>query len=292
MHMSMEVDPRVPGRTRLGTTWRIVLFVTIPLGAYAPLDVYVRRHASGHPSALERLVLECAAFVCVGIASLIAARLSGLSMRDMGVVSKRGRTEMTAGLLGGSVWLVATVALLCIPGWVRSGPPWHPDPGALLLALGAGLANVGMQELLFRGYPYAVSERRHGARVAVWVTTLLFILLHAGAAKEAPVAFLNLALAGILMAELRRRTGALFAPFGVHYAWNMLVGPIAGLSVSGYTLGTGAAALQLDGPSFWVGGSFGIEATLATTVTTALALLLLWRRERKVGTEPRTETRS
>jgi hypothetical protein len=57
----------------------------------------------------------------------------------------------------------------------------------------------------------------------------------------------------------------------MHAAWNFLLGPALGLTVSGTDeLATGWRAFALDGPAWATGGDFGLEGSVLVTVTTTL----------------------
>jgi hypothetical protein len=79
-------------------------------------------------------------------------------------------------------------------------------------------------------------------------------------------------------------TGNLWMPIGVHFAWNSLLGPVLGLSVSGQDpYNTGTQLFTVEGPRRFTGGTFGLEGGAVVTLTTAigiLALALAWRRKR------------
>lgn len=70
----------------------------------------------------------------------------------------------------------------------------------------------------------------------------------------------------------------------MRFAWNLLLGPVLGLTVSGTDqLGLGWCMLALEGPEVFTGGSFGLEGGLIVTLTTSLligGLLLVRSRQR------------
>ena len=65
-------------------------------------------------------------------------------------------------------------------------------------------------------------------------------------------------------------------PVGIHFAWNFLLGPTLGLTVSGTShFGNNWQVFSLTGPAYFTGGSFGFEGGLIVTLTTALGAGLL-----------------
>jgi hypothetical protein len=65
-------------------------------------------------------------------------------------------------------------------------------------------------------------------------------------------------------------------PIAIHFAWNMLLGPVLGLTISGTgALGLGWNVFEVVGPEKFTGGVFGIEGGLIVTLTTAILAMLL-----------------
>ncbi|MFE5809957.1 CPBP family intramembrane glutamic endopeptidase [Streptomyces sp. NPDC056491] len=111
------------------------------------------------------------------------------------------------------------------------------------------LGTVLLEEIAFRGVLYGLVLRVRGALWATVVSSLLFGLWHVlpslnlatakpaltsifgeselGAAVAVAGAVLFTAAAGVLFCELRRRSGSLLAPMGLHWAVNAL-GYLAG----------------------------------------------------------------
>lgn len=79
------------------------------------------------------------------------------------------------------------------------------------------------------------------------------------------------------------RDGPPVAPHRHSLRWNVIIGPVLGLTVSGsQALHAGASVVMLEGSELLTGGSFGIEAS----VTTAILVVLLARRQRSESGEP------
>lgn len=90
------------------------------------------------------------------------------------------------------------------------------DP--LTLALLAVVACVGaplMEEVVFRGYIYAVVKRFSSIPVAVVFSSVLFGVVHLDLTS-----FLRLTVLGVILALLYERTGSLWMPLAVHFSFN------------------------------------------------------------------------
>jgi membrane protease YdiL (CAAX protease family) len=115
---------------------------------------------------------------------------------------------------------------------------------ALRVLVDVPLGTVLLEEFAFRGTLYGLVRRQHGTVPATVLSSLLFGLWHilpslhlatdkpalhsvfggsaAGAVVADAAAVLFTALSGVVFCELRRRSGSLFAPMGLHWATNAL----------------------------------------------------------------------
>jgi membrane protease YdiL (CAAX protease family) len=176
----------------------------------------------------------------------LIGRLAGLSWTDMGL----GRGTWRPGLrwAGAEIGLVAVViaaaaALPLTRNAFRDTRYQLNLGGALLDALVLiPVGTVLLEEVAFRGVLWGLLRRARGTGTATVVSSLLFGLWHAlpslglasdnqaisgtvGSGKSAQVVTVLAtmgftALAGVVFCELRRRSGSLLAPAGLHWAVN------------------------------------------------------------------------
>lgn len=100
-------------------------------------------------------------------------------LRNYGLeISRQNCQFFFKGLTIGLLSLLALFLLQGILGWVV----WQPPPSALLRYILEGLlVAVGLgfaEELLFRGWLLDELERDYDPKVALWVSSLIFALLH------------------------------------------------------------------------------------------------------------------
>jgi membrane protease YdiL (CAAX protease family) len=132
------------------------------------------------------------------------------------------------------------------------------------------------EELLFRGILFRWIEEFAGSWFALIVTAALFGLVHI----ENPNAtwFSSFAIAveaGLLLGGAYMLTRSLWAPIGLHAAWNFTQGYIFDIPVSGVPE-NGLTQAKLSGPVLLSGGQFGLEASvLALVVATAAGIWLV-----------------
>ena len=144
--------------------------------------------------------------------------------------------------------------------------------GLILLPAAAG------EEIAVRGYPLRVLVDRWGPWPALAVTSVAFSVLHGANPGVGPLAFLNIALAGVLLGAVCLKTGDLWWAAGVHTGWNLATGFVADLPVSGLDL-VDAPLVEVSGPgaALVTGGDFGLEGGLAATLALALAIPIVAR---------------
>jgi len=172
-------------------------------------------------------------------------RLAGLAWSDAGL----GRAEAARGARWALV-LVALVAAGCFVGaLIPATRRVFLDRRAEQVGIGSAayqvlvripLGTVVLEEVAFRGVLYGLL-RPDGIAWATAVSSLLFGLWHLLPARELPklnptidrmfdarpplvvaAVVIATALAGVVLCELRRRSGSLLAPIGVHWAFNAL----------------------------------------------------------------------
>ena len=179
---------------------------------------------------------------------LLVGRTAGLTWDDLGL----GRQTLLRGALVGGISAVAVAiayaVAVVIPftrGVFRDTRYRIELSSALYIALVAiPVGTVLLEEMAFRGVLWGLLARDLGIRTATVVSACIFGLWHVLPAMDlartntsvrgqttaglrrvsltvlATVAFTTLA--GVIFAELRRRSGSLMAPIGLHWATNGL----------------------------------------------------------------------
>ncbi len=210
--------------------------------------------------------------------------------RTVGFTGRHLLRDLATGLAAGSAWLSASVGIAWGAGWTTPRPA---AAVAWMVLSGAAVAlffNVLTQQLLLCGYIFQTIRAGAGGRAAVGVSALLFAGYHAGAFRGAWLPAVNVFGAGLLFCLAFSLTGSLALPLAIHFAWNFLLGPVLGLTVSGSEhLGSGWQLLSIGGPALLTGGAFGLEGGLVVTLTTlagVTVLLLLGRRRARQNGAP------
>ncbi|MGQ0765221.1 MAG: lysostaphin resistance A-like protein [Gemmatimonadota bacterium] len=192
-----------------------------------------------------------------------------------------GRRLLIGLSLGAAAVLVPSAVLITI-GWLRFEPGaagnwWASTALTLLLLVPAAL----WEELVVRGYPFAILRERVGARRAIIVTSVAFGLLHLGNPGITAQSIGVVTLAGVFLGAILVNTGSLYAAWAAHVAWNFVMSAVLHTSVSGVSLPAPNYRTVDAGPDWATGGVWGPEAGIFTAVALIAAIWIMWRPRRR-----------
>ncbi len=234
------------------------------------------------PGPWEQLVVEAwSALTLLGASWALTRLAEGRRLPALGFSTRGAARDGLLGLGLGAVWLAGTLVPLGLGGAMEMAISGQFSGGTLALVSLAVLLNALTQELLVHGYLLRVIQWRAGWVPAVTITSVLFCALHAPAFKGEWRPALNVLLAGVLLGLATWRSEGLWLPTALHFAWNLGLGPLAGLTVSGKNpYDAGWRLLRLDEATWWAGGAFGVEGSVVMTLT-ALGLIAWMDRRRR-----------
>ena len=204
------------------------------------------------------------------LSAVALRRVAGLSPREALLPFRNGWwCDLLVGLVlaGGAMGLLFVLERAA--GWLTVRDwRWNEAPGAVWLrsawlALLANLLAAAGEEAMFRGYLLPGLRRAWGKGAALAVMAVLFAVPHllvSGAAETHWAVFTAaLALPGLMLGWTALRSGDLWLPVGIHFAWNLVQGDLLNLTGSpagGIVFG---AVTEQTGPAWFVGTSYGIE---------------------------------
>jgi membrane protease YdiL (CAAX protease family) len=187
------------------------------------------------------------------------------------------------GFLQGSLLALGLIsisaAILAVSGLVEFS--FQAFSSDLLTYLTLFLMVALHEEILTRGYLLDTLYKAYGKWVGIGVSTLIFAGLHIFNDHVGWIGMSNIFLSGVLMALFFLRKKNLWAPIGIHFAWNYAQGPIYGFAVSGIEV---RSLLEVDhlGSSILTGSEFGLEGSLiALTILTATIFVVTVALNRK-----------
>jgi uncharacterized protein len=204
-----------------------------------------------------------------GLVRLIERReVSELSVKGMG-------KELGAGLLIGAGLYTACVLVLVMMGYYRVdglNAIWFMVP-----AIAMALSSSVLEELLFRGVLFRVVEDGLGSWIALFVSALVFGLVHLinPSATLTGALFISVE-AGVLLGAAYMLTRRLWLGIGFHFAWNYTQSAVFSGVVSGSESDPGLMRATINGPAVFTGGSFGVEASvIACVLCTTVGIIML-----------------
>jgi membrane protease YdiL (CAAX protease family) len=156
-----------------------------------------------------------------------------------------------------------------IPGswW---GEAWH----STIVLLPAAF----FEELLIRGYVFAVLRRTAGWKLALIVTSVVFGFLHAWNPGADAESILAVIVAGFFLGAIFLATRSLYAAGAAHFAWNWVMSGALHIAVSGVPSHDPDYRVVETGPDWLTGGPWGPEGGLAAVAAMFVVLFYLYGR--------------
>ncbi|MFD0691090.1 CPBP family intramembrane glutamic endopeptidase [Actinomadura fibrosa] len=179
--------------------------------------------------------------------------------------------EIATGALIGTAGMGATVTavLLCTDSHVQ-------DVRLDMKRLGVGLAVLAVaavgEELVYRALMLnglATLTRRPWAALAV--SAAVFGVVHLTDSSHATaISVLSNTMGGVMYGVAFLRTGRIWMPVGIHFAWNFVQGTIMGFAVSDNTDYSGGLVHPVvEGTTWLTGGGYGPEGSVFSLVARA-----------------------
>lgn len=196
---------------------------------------------------------------------------------EMGLPSlklKGSLKDLLIGLLFGaiSISIVFLVLIATKNAFVES---WTPVFSFDLLINLVFFVMVGFAEEIFtRGYCMSVLRQTKSIVAVVFVTSVLFALMHSGNPGIGILPYINLFLVGLLFTYMYIKGGNIWMCIGYHITWNYFQGNIFGFLVSG-TYQEGLLSTTIKENNIINGGSFGPEGGLIVTAIILLGFLFV-----------------
>jgi membrane protease YdiL (CAAX protease family) len=195
--------------------------------------------------------------------------------------TKGAALETTGGVLLGAAMFGATVGILALLGCFRvlGLDSWEALPTALV----ASAVSAVVEEIIFRGIIFRITEESLGTWIALVISALLFGAVHMlnpNASLQGGIAIVLEA--GIFLAAAFLTTRRLWFVMGAHFGWNFTEGGIFGAAVSGNTT-HGLFAGAANGPAYLSGGIFGVEASVVAIAVSVVVSIFLLRKAKAEG---------
>jgi membrane protease YdiL (CAAX protease family) len=267
---------------KLRGPWRILLFIVafvaaliLTAGVEALIERVVRQHG------YVPLVTDWG--IPLGILIATAVMLKWVEGAGWSFVWL-GRESMNPGVLvRGAVWGALAIGIpslmLMATGELRSVAA---RPGSWWAAAGISFANLLPaalgEELLLRGYVFAVLRESVGWRWTLIATSIVFGLLHIPNPGSDPQSITLVMLAGFFLGSILLATRSLYAATLAHFAWNWFMAAGLHSPVSGLPVLAPDYRVIDAGPDWLTGGRWGPEGGLAAAFGMFAVLIYLHAR--------------
>ncbi|MDQ3083060.1 MAG: CPBP family intramembrane metalloprotease [Gemmatimonadota bacterium] len=267
---------------RLRAPWRILLFVvisaaTLLLAALLEGGIDELVAARGYTP----LVSEWG--VPLGFLSSTAVMLRWVDNESWTYVGLDRSAAAAPKLISGSAMGLAPIAIpsvvLLLAGQLDAVPS---EAGSWWAAAAISFANLFpaalWEELLLRGYVFAVLREAIGSRWTLISTSIVFGLLHVQNPGSDAQSILIVMFAGFFLGAVFLATGSLWAATMAHFAWNWFMAAGLHSPVSGLRVATPDYRVVDSGPDWLTGGSWGPEGGFGAAVGMFFVLIYLHAR--------------
>ena len=183
--------------------------------------------------------------------------------------------ENIVGFFGGGLLVGCIVVVFLITGSISFTilNPFNVIFKPLILLILLAL----MEEIIFRGIIYRITEQSLGTWLALIISALLFGIGHITNSHADFLGILSVAIAGIFLGALYTFRSRLWYPLAVHVGWNFFQ-YFFGLPISGKDDFHYFMDASREGPEWFVGGGFGIEnSVLAVVLILGVSIYLLYQ---------------
>ena len=264
----------------------VLIFLYVAVGS---ADLAAGLEAIRVPGAVQTLVQGVAQLVGFLVATLIIGKWAlGWTFRDLRWT--RGRPALVGALKGLGLG-AAAAALAIVSAVALHAAFWSADRGdvgeyvAQVSKTAAVLAPAALsEEVMFRGLPLVLLAKVMGRWPAlVLVAGIVFSLLHGLNPNITPLAYVNVALAGIFLGVAFYAPGGIWTAFGAHLGWNVMLAALDA-PVSGLPFSIPVLDYHAGDPSWLSGGPFGPEGGALATIALGAALVVAWRWTREETT--------
>jgi uncharacterized protein len=143
-----------------------------------------------------------------------------------------------------------------------------------------------IEEILFRGIIFRITEEKLGSYIALTISAFLFGALHLINHNSTLASASAVAIeAGLLLGAAYIYSKNLLFPIAIHFAWNFMQSGIYGAVTSGNELSTSLLVTKITGVKLITGGEFGPESSIQAIVFCLMAttaLMILNHRQNKI----------
>jgi len=267
---------------RLYPAWAFVLSALIAFVAFVACGYLAAALAGNHALRFEavfRSSLAAALLAAFSWLLTVGDHVESHRIAAQGLPLAPGwRRQFWAGCALGFILVALAVSAVGVLGTLKFQATLNShNLLRAVLVLWVLLVGSLAEELVFRGYPFQRLLEAIGSGGAILVFSALFGLVHLMNPGASFWGLFNTVAIGVVLSVAYLRTGALWLPWGIHFAWNATLGVVFGLPVSGIRLFNIVIRTTAIGSHWLTGGTYGLEASLPGAVVVLFGLIVVWR---------------
>lgn len=266
----------------LRAPWRILFFIVV---LFVALVLAASLESAADEIAAQRgyrlLVSEWGVAIGALAATWIVLRfVDGKSWRFVGLDREAAApATITFGSALGFLAIAVPSAILLLTNQLDKV---QAPPGSSLAAAAISFANLLPaafgEELLLRGYIFAVLREALGSRWTLISTSVVFGLLHMANPGADAQSVVIVMFAGFFLGSIFLATKSLYAATAAHFVWNWFMAAGLHTPVSGIPVSSPDYRVIDSGPDWLTGGAWGPEGGFAAVVGMFVVLTYLHAR--------------
>ena len=196
------------------------------------------------------------------------------SFKSLGFYTKSSGNQLLWGGLMGVVIISFAFLTLCITKQIVF-LQYSFNTTELLLNIVLFICVGVSEELVMRGYVLSNLMDSYNKYLALFISSLLFSMMHIPNNNVSLVGLLSIFVSGILLGLPVLITKKLWFSIALHFTWNYFQGPIFGFNVSGFKTQS-LISFRIPKANVWNGGKFGFEGSFLSIVLMIIAIALVW----------------
>jgi membrane protease YdiL (CAAX protease family) len=272
----------------LRAPWRVIGFLVataacglLAAGIVAPF--YAALVATGVPDLADWIVILAAV---VGGHAITLRWIDPRPWRDVWLDREAAHPRrLVEGFLLGVLAIGLPSLALIASGWLSVEPHLPGSWTGAAVRISALLLVAALaEELIFRGYVFALLREKLGWSPALAVTSVAFGYAHVSNPGAGTRALLLVMLAGLFLGAIVATMRSLYAAWMSHFAWNWTMAVLLHIPVSGVGTETPDYRTVDRGPDWATGGAWGPEGGSGAALGMIAGLgYLVARRQRKAA---------
>lgn len=275
--------------------WRVGVFFVLYLAGSVVVVSLVQtwQQLAGSPTAIKDVPYVVEYLLRAVLLLLLSwSCLHALDRRRFGSLGLRfhssWKKEIAFGLVAGAM----IPAFIWIFLWSMGFADVHVRTMNMAAALSGFVLNAlwwlsaaAYYELLFRGYILQSMSEGLGKIAATIFVSFWYGAVQMQFGPGDTLSAVNYGMAGLMFSVIYFRTVSLWAPLGLHFAWNFVQGYIVGSPVMGMSSGSSVLVTSVHGAHGVNGNSFGIDSGVAGALVIAVFLYYVTQSRQLVVTD-------